>query len=120
MIMPHAVAPHLACAPGRILFRTRISPLVGRDANFRIIHHETVELLADRGVLLVGIDTPSIDQKTSRTIDAQLAARRANMRVLEGLLLTGVSAGDYELIALPLSFLDPDASPVRAILRDLV
>lgn len=102
-------------------FRTRASPRRdGRDAEFRTVHHATVELLSAHGVLLVGIDTPSIDPKTARIKDAHRAARQANMRVLEGLLLNSVAAGDYELIALPLSFVDPDDSPVRAILRDLV
>ena len=41
------------------------------------------------------------------------------MRVLEGLVLDAPPAGDYELIALPLKLAGLDASPVRAILRDL-
>jgi arylformamidase len=120
-IMPDAVHAYLACAPSRILFRTlTASAEEAPDADVATIHHETLELLATCGVLLVGIDTPSIDPENSQTMDAHRAARRANMRVLEGLLLNGVPAGDYELIALPLSAADPEASPVRAILRDLV
>jgi arylformamidase len=120
-IMPEAVHAYLACAPSRILFRTRAaSAQEAQNADLATIHPETLEMLATRGVLLVGIDTPSIDPENSETMDARRTARRANMRVLEGLLLNGVPAGDYELIALPLSAADPEASPVRAILRDLV
>ncbi len=52
-------------------------------------------------------------------MDAHLAVKRAGMRILEGLVLDDVPAGDYELIALPLALTTLDASPVRAILRDL-
>ena len=41
------------------------------------------------------------------------------MSILEGLVLDDVPAGDYELIALPLPFQGLDASPVRAVLREL-
>jgi arylformamidase len=37
--------------------------------------------------------------------------------ILEGLALAGVPAGEYELIAFPLKWLDVDAAPVRAVLR---
>ncbi len=78
---------------------------------------ETVELLAARGVALVGIDTPSVDPETSKTLDAHMACRKADMRILENLVLSHVEPGDYELIALPLKFENLDASPVRAVLR---
>ena len=41
------------------------------------------------------------------------------LRVLENLVLDDVEAGDYELIALPLKLVEADASPVRAVLREL-
>ena len=46
-------------------------------------------------------------------------AMPAAMRVLEGLVLDQVAPGDYELIALPLALTGLDASPVRAVLREL-
>jgi arylformamidase len=45
--------------------------------------------------------------------------RQRNLRVLENLVLDDVPEGDYELIALPLKLMTADASPVRAILREL-
>jgi arylformamidase len=41
------------------------------------------------------------------------------MAILEGIVLDQVDEGDYELIALPLRWQGLDASPVRAILREL-
>lgn len=44
---------------------------------------------------------------------------RRGLRVLENLVLDEVPEGDYELIALPLKLMTADASPVRAVLRQL-
>ena len=52
-------------------------------------------------------------------MDAHHAVRRHGMAILEGLILDAVPAGDYELIALPLKLGNLDASPVRAVLREL-
>jgi arylformamidase len=79
----------------------------------------TIDALAAAGVRLVGLDGPSIDPQTSKTMDAHLAVLRHDIRVLEGLVLDHVPAGRYELIALPLAILGGDASPVRAVLREL-
>jgi arylformamidase len=76
-----------------------------------------VELLAKRGVILVGIDTPSVDPETSKDLPSHMAAKRAQMRILENLVLAHVTPGDYELVALPLNFANLDAAPVRAVLR---
>ena len=71
------------------------------------------------GVKLVGIDTPSIDPVNSKAMDSHHLVKKHSMAILEGLVLDTVDAGDYELIALPLKLAALDASPVRAILREL-
>jgi arylformamidase len=78
-----------------------------------------LQALADRGVKLVGIDTASIDPADSKTLSSHQVLRQRDLRVLENLVLDDVPAGDYELIALPLRWLLADASPVRAVLREL-
>ncbi|MEO1487955.1 MAG: arylformamidase [Pseudomonadota bacterium] len=80
---------------------------------------ETIAYLSKQGVRLVGIDTPSIDPQESKSMEAHQAVLGADMRVLEGLVLDHVPEGRYELIALPLPIVKGDASPVRAILREL-
>ena len=80
---------------------------------------ETVEHLADLGVVLIGIDSASIDPADSKPLPSHQVIRRRGLRVLENLLLDDVPEGDYELIALPLKLTTADASPVRAILRSL-
>ena len=78
-----------------------------------------IDCLADHGVVLIGVDAPSIDPETSKTMDAHRAVARRGLRILEGLVLDDVQPGDYELIALPLKLAGVDASPVRAVLREL-
>jgi len=127
----HAIArgpliewPHLAHAaqdlPPRVLVRTyQRAPVDRWDPELAAFAPETIERLADMGVLLVGIDTASIDPASSKELPSHQAIRRRKLRVLENLVLDDVSEGDYELIALPLKFMTADASPVRAILREL-
>jgi arylformamidase len=76
-----------------------------------------VDHVAELGVKLVGIDTPSVDPFDSKDLPAHRAFLRHNMAILEGLALSGVPEGVYALIALPLKLVGFDASPVRAILR---
>ena len=114
----HAVStPDL---PARVLIRTYTQMPVERwDADLSGIDPEVIERLADRGVVLVGIDTASIDPADSKTLDSHQVIRRRGLRVLENLWLDAVAEGDYELIALPLKLTEADASPVRAVLRTL-
>jgi arylformamidase len=127
----HAIAPgplvtwaHLAHAaqglPPRVLVRTYERAPVDRwDPLLAAFAPETIERLADAGVRLVGIDTASIDPAASKTLDSHQVIRRRGLRVLENLVLDEVAEGDYELIALPLKLMTADASPVRAVLREL-
>ena len=67
----------------------------------------------------MGIDTPSVDPATSQDLPSHQLLLQHNLRVLENLVLDDVPEGDYELVALPLKLMKADASPVRAILREL-
>jgi arylformamidase len=113
---------HLAHAlrdlPPRVLVRTYERMPVDRwDPRLAAYAPEAIERLAALGVILVGIDTASIDPAESKTLDSHQVIRRLGLRVLENLVLDDVPEGDYELIALPLKLMTADASPVRAVLR---
>ena len=115
---------HLAHAldqlPARVLVRTYSRMPVDRwDPHLTAFAPQTIERLAALGIVLVGIDTASIDPADSKTLDSHQVIRRLNLRVLENLVLDEVPEGDYELIALPLKLMTADASPVRAVLREL-
>jgi arylformamidase len=120
LVRPERVAPHLAGRPERVLLRTYARvPLDRWDDGFAALDPATVDLLGASGARLVGVDTPSLDPRASKTMDAHRRARARGLAILEGLLLDGVPPGDYELIALPLKLVDLDAAPVRAVLREL-
>lgn len=111
----------LADLPPRVLVRTyQHAPVDRWDGALAAYAPATVERLADLGVTLIGIDTASIDPADSKTLDSHQVIRRRDLRVLENLVLDDVPEGDYELIALPLKLVSADASPVRAILRELL
>lgn len=115
--LEHALTPGL---PPRVLVRCyERMPLDRFDDALPGFAPDTLERLADRGVLLVGTDSASVDPAASKTLDAHQVLRRRGLRVLENLVLDGVPEGDYELIALPLKLTTACASPVRAILREL-
>lgn len=110
----------LADLPPRVLVRTyERMPVETWDPDLTAYAPETIARLAARGVKLVGIDTASIDPAPSKTLDSHQVVRRLDIRVLENLVLDAVPEGDYELIALPLKLMAADASPVRAVLREL-
>ncbi len=108
----------MADLPPRLLVRTYAQAPVRRwDPELPAYAPQTVEALADRGVLLIGIDSASIDPADSKTLPSHQVVRRRGLRVLENLVLDDVPEGDYELIALPLKLTTACASPVRAVLR---
>ena len=108
----------LADLPPRVLVRTYAHAPVDRwDGDLAAYAPATIERLAALGVVLIGIDTASIDPADSKTLDSHQVIRRLDIRVLENLVLDDVPEGDYELIALPLKLMQADASPVRAVLR---
>ncbi len=124
-VKPLVRADHLRHAidgelPPRLLVRTYAQmPQQRFDDDLPAFAPELIELLADRGVLLVGIDSASVDPATSKDLPSHQVLRRRGLRVLENLLLDDVPEGDYELIALPLKLSSACASPVRAVLRAL-
>lgn len=119
-VEPQHIAAFLDDVPARVLLRTyQLAPQMRWDADFPSIHPSTIDLLAQHGVRLIGIDSPSLDPQDSKTLDSHLTVKKHQMAILEGIVLDEVEAGDYELIALPLKLTGLDASPVRAILRSL-
>jgi arylformamidase len=106
--------------PPRLLLKT--GSVTGAERfpeRFSALSPELARELGARGVLLVGIDAPSVDPFASKSLDAHHALIRGGVAILEGLVLAAVPDGVYELIALPLRLAGLDASPVRAVLRTI-
>ena len=105
----------------KVLFKTRNSKLLHESdyvADFAAFSVEAAQELVHRGVRLVGLDYLSVAHA-----DNQVPVHRAfldhGVVLLEGIDLSNVSPGRYELMALPLRLRGADGAPCRAILRDL-
>jgi arylformamidase len=118
LIEPAHCAAALAGGARRILFRTGSQPDPERfNTDFAAFSPAAIEAMGKAGVVLVGIDTASVDPFASKELPAHQMLMKYGIRNLEGLALTGAADGEYELIALPLRLVGFDASPVRAVLR---
>lgn len=101
----------------RLLLRTGSFPdpdAFARD--FNSLSPALVDAAHAAGVVLIGLDTPSVDPFDDARLLSHQALARHGMANLEGLLLDHVAPGRYTLIALPLRLEGADASPVRAAL----
>jgi arylformamidase len=106
----------------RVIFRTRSSvrgwmksPTFHRD--FAYIAPDAAQLLADAGVRLVGIDYISAEQFGAPAPTTHRILLGKGIPIVEGLALEGVSAGDYDLIVLPMKVAGHEGAPARAVLR---
>ena len=115
-IQPKDLA-HVNIKAKRVLFKTGSFPNPNQwNGDFNSLSPQVVELLAEKGVVLVGIDTPSVDPAQDRVLESHQAIYKKDLAILEGVVLDQVPDGLYTLIALPLKIKGADASPVRAVL----
>lgn len=109
--LPAVLAPRVLIATGTYPDPQRFTP------DFAGLAPATIDRLAAESVILIGIDTPSVDPFAAAELPGHAACLKHGVAILEGLVLQNVSPGLYELIALPLRLEGFDASPVRAVLR---
>lgn len=105
----------------RLLIHTWVSDLPDGTwpENFPYPTVELADWLAARGVVLLGLDGPSMDAFESKDLPCHHRLREHRIMSLETLRFAGVPDGVYELIALPLRIAGVCGSPVRAVLRPL-
>jgi len=105
----------------RVLFHNRNSGFwkEGFRKDFTHLSPEAAQLLVDRGIKLVGTDYLSIEKFHSGHHQTHLTLLSNNVVIVEGLNLSEVPEGDYELICLPLKIAEGagDGAPARAVLR---
>ena len=110
-------------ARGRVLFKTANSDHLWSkdefDEGFIYIAHDGAEYLAERGVTTVGVDYLSVGGFSKDAVETHETLLGAGIWVIEGLDLSGVEPGLYELICLPLKLMGAEGSPARAVLRSL-
>lgn len=101
----------------RLLLRTGAWPDPARFPDrIPVLAPEVPEYLAARGVVLLGVDLPSVDALNDASVPNHHALFRRGIQILEGLRLEGVPEGDYFLSALPLPLAGMDGAPARAVL----
>jgi arylformamidase len=105
----------------RLLVHTWVSELPDNQwpEDFPYPTVDLIDWLADWGVLLLGMDSPSVDEFHSTDLPGHHRLQARGMLNLEYVCLAGVPDGRYELIALPLKLAGACGSPVRAVLRAL-
>jgi arylformamidase len=110
--------------PGeRILFKTRNSPRLWQTDEFTPdyvhISHAGAQLLVEHRVRTVGIDYLSVGAFEGDGDAVHRALLAAGIWIIEGLNLSAVTPGEYELVCLPLRYQGGDGAPARAVLRPL-
>jgi arylformamidase len=122
-ITPEALAERWPEGPvERVLLKTPNSALWGTPAagkTWQAVSPEAATWLVERKVGLVGIDSLSIEALGVEDFPVHHTLLGSGVVLLEGLDLSGVQAGRYQLMCLPLRLDAPDGAPARAVLRPL-
>ena len=106
----------------RVLFKTRNSELLKRgsyDPDFVAFTVEAAEALVAKGVKLVGLDYLSVAHAGDEQAPVHRAFLDRGVALLEGIDLSAINPGRYELICFPLRIRGADGAPCRAVLRDI-
>jgi arylformamidase len=104
----------------RVLLKTRMSGQLlkpGYHQDHVHLSEDAALYLAQAGIKLVGIDYLSVDRFGSTDFPAHRALLGAGVIVLEGLDLSEVEPGEYEMACLPLRIAGGDGAPARVVLR---
>jgi arylformamidase len=104
----------------RVLFKTRNSYLWREPEFVRDFVHLTkdaAELLVENGIKVVGIDYLSVEKYNFESPEVHRILLGSGAVIIEGLNLSEVEPGDYELICLPMKIEGGDGAPARVVLR---
>jgi arylformamidase len=113
--------PHDLTGVTRVLLKTRNSAWLASGStefhrDYTYVAPDGAEYLASLGVQLVGVDYLSVEQFHSGHHRTHRTLLDRGIIIVEGLLLSDVPAGDYELRCLPILFPGLDGAPARAVL----
>jgi arylformamidase len=106
----------------RVLFKTTNSSVAKSDKfveDFVYITRQAAAHLASLRVLTVGVDYLSVGGFKADAVETHRALLEAGVCIIEGLDLSKVGAGIYELVCLPIKIVQGDGAPARAVLRKI-
>ncbi len=120
-IKPEELRPHRIRNGERILFKTLNSERCWRTdefvKDFVYISTESLQYLVDRKVRTIGVDYLSVGGYNKNITQVHEVLLKAGIWIIEGLDLSGVKRGNYELICLPMKIEKGDGAPARAVIR---
>lgn len=117
--VPGDLEERIGRAP-RVLLKTGNTIATGHfPDDWPTLTEECARALLGLGARLLGVDCPSVDARESKSLPVHHMLFAGNACLLENLDLRRAPAGDYELFAFPLKLMGMDASPVRAVLREI-
>lgn len=105
----------------RLLFGTRNSALLQQPVHtphYVSLSEDGARYLVELGIKLVGIDYLSIEEYKKEGYPTHHALLEAGVVIVEGLDLSEVPSGDYELLCMPLKLKNTDGAPARVFLRE--
>jgi arylformamidase len=120
-ITPEELASHRLLHGERILFKTRNSSEVWQKdefvEDFVFISDAAADFLVNREIRLVGVDYLSVGSFKHGGSYVHKTLLSGGIWIIEGLNLSDVTPGKYDLICLPLRIVGGDGAPARAILK---
>ena len=122
-IKPAELVPHNIQKDERILFKTRNSTRNWQTdefvKDFVYISHEAAEYLAKIQIQTVGVDYLSVGGFYKDGPETHHALLGAHIWIIEGLNLSTIQPGNYDLVCLPIKLEGAEGAPARAVLRPL-
>jgi len=103
----------------RIVFKTRNFSLLKRSSfpkDYVSLSIEAARFLVDRSIFLVGIDFLGIEKRGNPNHPVHKTLLSNGVVIVEGLDLSKIEKGVYDIICLPLKVVGADGSPARALL----
>ncbi len=123
-ILPAELARHNLQAGERVLFHTQNSERCWKTdqfiEDFVYISAAAAQFLVERGVRTIGVDYLSVGGYVHDGVETHQILLEAGIWLIEGLNLSAVTPGTYDLVCLPLRVAGADGAPARAILRPRV
>ena len=117
------IRPHRIRKGERILFKTKNSKRkwINKPFNRKFVHLsiEAAKYLSERKVQTIGIDYLSIGGYEGNVVEVHDIILKAGIWVIEGLDLSKIEPGDYNLICLPIKIAGSDGAPARALVSPI-
>lgn len=120
-IKPEELRFHRIRKGERILFKTLNSERCWKSdefvEDFVYISTDSLKYLVDRKIRTIGVDYLSVGGYNKNINQVHQVLLKSGIWIIEGLDLSMVKQGNYDLICLPLKIEKGDGAPARAVIR---